>query len=285
MVSSPKNSKAIVRRSFGFAFGIGTQALFAVTVVGLFSFLRFGVTASSGRWFFVDLALALQFAVPHSILLHPATRQKLRPWISTEFYGAFFCVCTCVSLLLIFACWHGTNRIVWELEGIASYAMLFGFFASWAALLYSISLTGLGYQTGWTQWLHWHRGEKMARRNFVARGVYRWLRHPIYLSFLGLIWFTSTMTLDHAMLTGLWTIYIGIGSLLKDRRMLFYLNDAYAGYMEKVPGYPLVFIGPLARRSGNSSPSADSTSIAIAMPGLNRLSSPAVDQQQQRNAA
>ena len=31
------------------------------------------------------------------------------------------------------------------------------FLASWVALFYSLSLTGLGYQTGWTPWWHWLR--------------------------------------------------------------------------------------------------------------------------------
>lgn len=251
------------RRLAGFAFGIGTQALFAVTVVGLFSFLRYGVAASEKPWLLTDTLLALQFAIPHSILLHPTARRWMRPVISPEFHGAFFCICTCFSLMLMFGFWRGSDRVIWDLSGPAAHAALAGFFLSWAALLYSISLTGLGFQTGWNQWLHWYRSEKMPRREFVPRGAYRRLRHPVYLSFLGLIWFTPTMTWDHAVLTGLWTVYIMVGSVLKDQRLLFYLGDSYASYMQKVPGYPMMVTGPLARRRIDAHDCADSNSVPL----------------------
>ncbi len=236
-------------RLSGFAFGIGIQAVFAWTVVGLFSFLRYGAIPGSESWILIDSLLALQFAVPHSILLHPRTRSRLRPWISAEFYGAFFCLCTSASLLLIFELWRGSSLTIWDLHGASGNFMLAGFYLSWVALFYSISLTGFGYQTGWTQWLHWYRGEKIPRREFQVRGVYRLLRHPVYLSFLGLIWFTPAMTLDHALLTCIWTIYIGVGSVLKDQRLLFYLGKSYDQYMERVAGYPLIPAGPLAKRT------------------------------------
>lgn len=63
------------------------------------------------------------------------------------------------------------------------------------------------------------------------------LRHPVYLSFLGLIWFTPRMTLDHALLTATWTAYIFTGSWLKDRRLTYYLGRSYQDYAAKVPAY------------------------------------------------
>lgn len=245
---SPKTATEFsIRRLAGFAFGIGTQALFAVTVVGLFSFLRYGAARFSGSWMLIDCLLALQFAIPHSLLLHPKTRSALKRWVPTEFYGAFFCVCTCLSLWLIFAFWRSTTLMLWDLDGIASGLIVSCFLFSWASMLYSIHLTGLGFQTGWTQWMHWYQHRKMPRRDFVPRGAYRFFRHPVYLSFLGLIWFTPTMTLDHAVLTGIWTVYIGVGSVLKDRRIAFYLGEPYLNYMQKVSGYPFVSFGPLGK--------------------------------------
>ena len=46
---------------------------------------------------------------------------------------------------------------------------------------------------------------------------------------------------------GLLTVYVAVGSWFKDRRLIFYLGDAYRGYQERVPGYPLVGFGPLGR--------------------------------------
>ena len=72
-------------------------------------------------------------------------------------------------------------------------------------------------------------------RPFVPQGVYRFLRHPVYLSFLGLVWFVPVMTLDRAVLIGVWTVSICVGSVLKDRRLLFYLGDEYRRYQADAP--------------------------------------------------
>ncbi len=79
------------------------------------------------------------------------------------------------------------------------------------------------------------------------RSVYRFFRHPIYASFLGLVWLTPTMTLDRAVLVAVWTVYIFVGSHLKDRRLVHYVGDPYRYYQARVPGYPLLPFGPLGK--------------------------------------
>jgi protein-S-isoprenylcysteine O-methyltransferase Ste14 len=123
------------------------------------------------------------------------------------------------------------------------------FYASWVGLFYSLSLTGLGYQTGWTPWWHWLHGRPPPRREFRPRGAYHLLRHPIYLSFLGLIWFTPAMTADRAVLTAVWTAYIFVGSYLKDERLARYVGRPYRRYQQRVAGYPFMPFGPLAKRA------------------------------------
>jgi protein-S-isoprenylcysteine O-methyltransferase Ste14 len=234
-------------RACGISFGVGTQIFFAVTVYYLFFFLRGGITRPTGNWLTMDCALALQFAVIHSLLLLPRTRSMLAKIIPSQLYGNLFAVATCVGLSLMFVSWRSSPVLIWDASGWNRMAISAGFYASWFALIYSLKLVGLGYQTGWTQWVYWLRRQALPRREFVERGVYRWTRHPVYLSFLGLIWFTPRMTADHAMLTGVWTAYIFAGSCLKDRRMTFYLGDTYREYASRVPGYPGFFFGPLGK--------------------------------------
>ena len=149
----------------------------------------------------------------------------------------------------MFGLWQPCSSIVWRFEGAARSAINVAFIGSWAALFYSLHLTGLGYQTGLTPWWHWLRRKPLGPRRFEPRGAYLWLRHPVYLSFLGLVWFAPVVTLDRAILIGAWTVYIAIGSCLKDQRLVYYLGDRYREYQSRVRGYPGVWFGPLGRRS------------------------------------
>jgi hypothetical protein len=93
MENIANDSSSSSDRMAGIAFGLLTQVLFACTVWHLFWFLKGSATtggsATSGGLLY-DSVLALQFAVPHSILLFPSVRRRLSGWIGSEFYGCFF---------------------------------------------------------------------------------------------------------------------------------------------------------------------------------------------------
>lgn len=226
-------------RTLGIAFGLTTQVLFGVTVWYLFWFLKDG--AAEGRRVLVgDGLLALQFGAIHSLILWPPLRSRLSAWFPAELYGCFFCAVTCLSLLATMGWWRASPIVVWSLAGWPRLIVETAFGLSWLALIYSLSLNGLGYPTGWTSLVAWFRRQPAPRREFRPRGAYRLFRHPVYVSFLGLVWLTPRMTLDHAVLTAIWTAYIFVGAHLKDRRLLHFLGDTYRRYQARVPAYPFL---------------------------------------------
>jgi methanethiol S-methyltransferase len=235
-----------MRRFLGIAAGLLTHLLFAATVWHLFWFLQGSAPQRRGElsW---DLMLAGQFAAVHSLLLTPGVRAILERWISPSFYGLFFCAASCLGLGLAMAEWRSSPVVVWHATGWAATAIEFAFGGAWLTLFYSLHLSGLGYQTGWTPWRCWVRGEPAPRRQFRPRSAYLIMRHPVYLSFLGLIWFAPIVTLDRALLIAVWTVYVFVGSYLKDRRLQYYLGPTYREYQARVPGYPGMIVGPLAR--------------------------------------
>ena len=185
-------------------------------------------------------------------MLVPRTRKVLTRWIPQPFYDSTFCVVTCVSLLALFFGWRTSETVLWQASGWGVSVIHGCFYLCWAALLYSLALTGLGYQNGWTPFYYWLRREQSPRREFAPRGAYKLIRHPVYLSFLGLVWFTPTMILDHAALTGIWTAYIFYGSFLKDRRLQHFIGEPYRDYQRRVPGFPLVPTEPLSKHADTS---------------------------------
>ena len=236
-----------MRRISGLVAGVGTHGLFAFTVWHLFWFLKGGQTNAGIGSMWVDVILSISFGVVHSGLLYPTVRETLSRWIAAPFYGLFYCAVTCGCLLGMFASWTTSPAIWWEFTGLARSLVNAGWYASWAGLIYGLWLGGLGYQTGATPWWNWVRGRPQPPRPFHPRGAFRFMRHPAYLGFLGLVWFTPVMTADRAVLTASWTIYVFVGSWLKDERLAHYIGEPYRIYQSRVPGYLGLFIGPLAR--------------------------------------
>ena len=244
-----------MRRTAGILFGVLTHALFAVTVWHLFWFLKGaepvdstarGPAVAAAAW--INALLALAFAVPHSLFLVPAVRKAIvGRGLAGPLYGCFYCVVSCVALLTTILCWWPIDVVLWRWPAPLGAVVSWCFVASWGGLLWSLHLTGLGWQTGLTPWWHWVRGRPAPKRDFVERGAYRVLRHPVYLSFLGLVWFVPVVTFDRAILMAVWTAYIFLGSVLKDRRLLHFIGAAYRDYQARVPGYPGMPFGPLAR--------------------------------------
>ncbi len=230
------------------ALGFFTQVAFAVTaatlVVWLSGLLHPPGSCSPGACA-QDILLAVQFGVLHSVLLLPRVRQRLTQYVPGPLYGCFFCAATCISLLVTLLYWRSFGPVFWDVHAVWWAYVPYGF--SWAALLYSIWISGAGYQTGWTPFWAWLRGRRLPPRTVPDHVVYRCLRHPIYLSFLCILWTPVLLTADRLLLNVVWTIYVFIGSYLKDERLAHYLGASYREYQRRVPGYPFFPVGPLAR--------------------------------------
>jgi protein-S-isoprenylcysteine O-methyltransferase Ste14 len=263
-------------RALGILAGFGAHAVLAVAVWFLYWFLKGGVVAATTGPLWIDWITALAFGVVHSALLHPKVREPLSAWITAPFYGLFFTVVTCTGLLGMILFWQSSPTVWWEFSGPGRWLIDVCWFGSWVGLFYSMWLNGLGYQSGWTPWSSWVRSQPIPPRKFHPRGAFRFMRHPVYLCFLGLVWFTPVMTADRAILTAAWTAYVFVGSYLKDERMAHYLGQTYRQYQARVPGYIGMLIGPLAKLS---LPDLDAAPADVRQPStssVTELSSPQV---------
>jgi protein-S-isoprenylcysteine O-methyltransferase Ste14 len=224
-------------RFLGIATGILVQVLFAVTSYYNYVFLK-GSPPRAGHWALAwDAFLAVQFGVVHSLLLLPGVKKKLGRLISPAFYGLFFCTAACLTLLLTMIQWQVGDLVIWQLTGLPRLAVQISYLACWGTLFYSLCCSGFGFHTGWLPWWYWVQRKPIPRRPFKPRGAFSLIRHPGYMSFLGLVWFTPDMTNDRALLVAVWTVYIFFGSYLKDLRMIHYLGNTYREYRASVPGY------------------------------------------------
>jgi protein-S-isoprenylcysteine O-methyltransferase Ste14 len=133
--------------------------------------------------------------------------------------------------------WQVGDWAIWQLTGRPRLIVQTLYVSCWGTLFYSLCCSGFGFHTGWLPWWYWVQQKPIPRRPFQPRGAFLFIRHPGYMSFLGLVWFTPDMTIDRALLVAIWTVYIFVGSSLKDLRMIHYLGSTYREYRARVPGY------------------------------------------------
>ncbi|RMG75183.1 MAG: isoprenylcysteine carboxylmethyltransferase family protein [Chloroflexi bacterium] len=116
--------------------------------------------------------------------------------------------------------------ILWVIQGIG----IIGFVM---ALLQIDGLRFLGLRQAWA----YFNGDPLPLpdEKLTTTGVYKLVRHPLYLFSLMLIWPVTTMTEAYLGWALGVTLYFLVGSLYEERRMLQYYGEAYQAYRRNVP--------------------------------------------------
>lgn len=69
----------------------------------------------------------------------------------------------------------------------------------------------------------------------VTRGLYRWVRHPLYSAGLLILWANPVVTWNVLAFNLGITGYLIVGALLEERKLLVEFGQAYADYRRKTP--------------------------------------------------
>jgi protein-S-isoprenylcysteine O-methyltransferase Ste14 len=101
-----------------------------------------------------------------------------------------------------------------------------------AGLAGSFLQTGLLYFLGLSQLF---AQQPAQTGSLEVRGLYCYVRHPIYSFGILLLWLTPAMTVNLLTVYILTTLYFYVGSLHEERRLLAEFGDAYQDYQQQVP--------------------------------------------------
>lgn len=233
-----------VRRFVAVIYGVLCHLSFAAGVVTMMVAMYFGMSRSLGTiappWnWLTNAALVAQFPIGHSLLLTTRGRRLLARLAPLGAGGTLssttYVTIAALQVFALFAFWSPTGTIWWQASGASLVGMSLLYALSWLLLGKSMLDAGLGLQTGSLGWLALFRGVKPVYPPMPVRGLFRFTRQPIYVSFTLTLWTVPTWTPDQLALAVTLTAYCLIAPLLKEARFRRIYGPAFDRYASEVP--------------------------------------------------
>jgi len=105
--------------------------------------------------------------------------------------------------------------------------------------IFSLIILTIGLkQTGALEFLGLHvflDEKKPVPQSLNKSGLYKYVRHPLYSAGLVLLWCSPIMTTNSLIVSICLSIYIVVGAIYEERKLIIEYGDIYEEYRRKVP--------------------------------------------------
>jgi protein-S-isoprenylcysteine O-methyltransferase Ste14 len=214
--------------------GGGTLMLFMLFLyIGSLKMVNLGIDGTTTLW--LNTSLCLAFFIQHSVMIRKSFRQWLSRFIPEEYDSAFFAIVAGVFLLVLIVFWQESAYTIASAQGIWFWLLRGVFLLSIAGFAWSWWALGVFDPFGILPIVDHLRGRERPPISFTARGPYRWVRHPLYILMLLMIWSYPNLTADRLLFNLLCTIWMIIGTVLEERDLVATFGKEYRDYQNKVP--------------------------------------------------
>ncbi len=235
MISPRSSATGYALAVLSIAIGAGSLILFAVFLyLGPFRLADLGFDLIEALAF--NAFLCAVFFLQHSGMIRKATRRRMSRVVSERFLGAVFSIASGATLLILVLLWQETGLIFAAADGVYRWVLRAVFFVSVAVQAWGIWALKSADLFGTDSALRpAGPAPPAAPTPMVVRGPYRWVRHPLYLTTLLMIWSYPELTADRLLFNCLFTGWIFLGSVLEERDLVAAYGEAYRNYQRRVP--------------------------------------------------
>jgi protein-S-isoprenylcysteine O-methyltransferase Ste14 len=183
----------------------------------------------------INAILLALFALQHSVMARPWFKAAWTRIVPSSVERSTYVLLSSLALLLLFWKWEPMGGVIWNVtnpDGQLALNALYGLgviiILAATFLINHFDLFGLRQV-----WLNL-RGIPYTNLSFSTPGMYRIVRHPLYVGWLLMFWAAPLMTVAHLVFTLGTTAYIFIAIRFEERDLVRFHKE-YAEYRRQVP--------------------------------------------------
>jgi protein-S-isoprenylcysteine O-methyltransferase Ste14 len=195
----------------------------------------------------INTVLLALFALQHSVMARPWFKAAWTRIVPSSVERSTYVLFSSLALLLLFWKWEPMGGVIWKVaspDGQLVLDALYGLgvliILAATFLINHFDLFGLRQV-----WLNL-RGVPYTNLSFSTPGLYRIVRHPLYVGWLLMFWAAPVMTVAHLVFAIGTTVYIFIAIQFEERDLVEF-HAEYAEYRRRVP--MILPIGPSRQRA------------------------------------
>lgn len=184
----------------------------------------------------IDTLLIALFAVSHSVMARPAFKARLTKVVPTEIERSTYVLVANLAMALLIVLWQPIGPSVWNVANEYGRAALWTLFAAGWLAVPVVSLLINHFDLFGTRqvWLQL-RGRQYSHLPFRTPGIYKIIRHPLYVAWMVAFWATPTMSVGHLLFAGLMTGYMLVAIPFEETDLLEAHGKRYRDYRRRVP--------------------------------------------------
>lgn len=183
----------------------------------------------------IDAFLSIIFFLQHSILVRRGFKQWLGKFMPDVYHNAFYGLTSGIALLLVLVFWQKSPTLIARADEIIFWLLRALFCLCYAGIFWGNKSLGSFDMLGVKPLMRYISNRPGKQQQIMAKGPYRWVRHPLYLFIIVIIWSCPVLTLDRLLFNIMWTVWIVIGTYLEDRDLHREFGSQYREYSSQVP--------------------------------------------------
>ena len=216
-------------------FGSASMLVFFVLFLPVGPLNLVNLELGEGAMLAFNSLLCLAFFLQHSGMIRQGYSRWSSKFVPSHYQGAIYAIASGVVLLALVIFWQESSLALISMDGILRWGLRAVYCLAILGFVWGILALGSFDGLGIRPILDRLRKSRSSPMPFTVRGPYCWVRHPLYLFCLLLIWAYPDVTADRLLFNVLFTVWIVVGTILEERDLVVAFGDAYRDYQREVP--------------------------------------------------